>query len=262
MAWASQNLKQHTTPTSKHNGTPTGSTSPPALIYAWTTAKQPTKAILNLLAEHEQISSELDLLDSLKWDDYIICIVQEPYINFNSNSWANWQWFTIYSNTHQEHPDSTRSIILINTNLSTDIWKQLNLQHLDITAVELCCRPFGTLCLINIYNDCKNNNALTHVSNFTHDHDNQHQEKKVCLERNPSCFKGLWVSLEAIKTAKIQRHLGSFQANVTWELFFQRHTKTLQISIKTLQRPTKPPQRHAKTPQRCAKTLQRHAKTL
>jgi hypothetical protein len=114
---------------------------------------------------NKSLLSQLDLLESLKRDDYDICVIQEPYIDFKGKSRANRYWTVIYPNTHQEHPDSTRSIILINANLCTDTWKQVKFQHPDITAVELCGQ-FGTLRIINIYNDCHNNNALTHISTF------------------------------------------------------------------------------------------------
>jgi hypothetical protein len=54
------------------------------------------------------------------------------------------------------------------------------------------------------------------------------------------------VSLETIKTVKTQRHPGNFQANVTWELLFERHSKTPQRHPKDT---SKTPQRHTKTPQ-------------
>jgi endonuclease/exonuclease/phosphatase family metal-dependent hydrolase len=57
---------------------------------------------------------------------------------------------------------------LINTNILTDSWKQINIQHPDITAIEIK-GPFGTIRLINVYNDCNNNNALTQVSNYMRD---------------------------------------------------------------------------------------------
>lgn len=123
---------------------------------------------------NKSLLSQLDLLATLKCDDYDICVIQEPYIDFNGKSWANWQWNILYPNAHQEHPDSMRSIILVNTNLLTDSWKQIKFQHSDITAITLQ-GDFGTLCLINIYNNCNNNNALTHVSNFMRDRDNQTQ---------------------------------------------------------------------------------------
>jgi ribonuclease HI len=117
---------------------------------------------------NKSLLSQLDLLESLKRDDYDICAIQEPYIDFNGKTRANRQWITIYPSTHQDHPDSTRSIILINTNLLTDAWEQIPFQHPDITALEIHGQ-FGTLRLINVYNDCNNNNALTHISNFMRD---------------------------------------------------------------------------------------------
>ena len=84
---------------------------------------------------NKSLMSQLDLLESLKRNEYDICAIQEPYIDFNGKSQANRQWMTIYPNTHHSHPDSTRSLLLINTNLLTDSWKQINFQHPDITAI-------------------------------------------------------------------------------------------------------------------------------
>ena len=86
---------------------------------------------------NKSLISQLDLLQSLKCDDYDICVIQEPYIDFKGKTRANRQWSVIYPSTHQEHPDSTRSITLINTNLLTDAWKQIHFQHPDITAIEI-----------------------------------------------------------------------------------------------------------------------------
>ena len=117
---------------------------------------------------NKSLISQLDLLESLKRNDYDICAIQEPYIDFNGKSRANRQWTAIYPNTHYSHPDSTRSLLLINTNILTDSWKQLNIQHPDVTAIELR-GTFGTIRVINVYNNCNNNTALTHVSNFMRD---------------------------------------------------------------------------------------------
>ena len=117
---------------------------------------------------NKSLISQLDLLESLKRDDYDICAIQEPYVDFNRKSRANRQWATIYPSTHHSHPDSTRSLLLVNTNILTDSWKQINIQHPDITAIELK-GPFGTIRIINIYNNCNNNSALTQVSQFMGD---------------------------------------------------------------------------------------------
>src|ERR1700679_1737244 len=72
---------------------------------------------------NKSLISQLDLLESLKRDEYDLCTIQEPYIDFNAKPRANRYWTAIYPSTHQEHPDSTRSVTLINTNLLTDTWK-------------------------------------------------------------------------------------------------------------------------------------------
>ena len=123
---------------------------------------------------NKSLISQLDLLQSIKRDDYNICVIQEPYIDFRGKTRANRQWSVIYPSTHQEHPDSTRSVILINANLVTDAWKQIHFQHPDITAIEIQGH-LGTLRIINIYNDGDNNNALMHISTFMRDRERQIQ---------------------------------------------------------------------------------------
>jgi hypothetical protein len=107
---------------------------------------------------NKSLVSQLDLLDSLRRDEYDICLIQEPYVDFRGKTCANQNWTTVYPGTHQEHPDSTRSIILVNASLLTNTWKQIDFQHSDITAIEITGN-FGTLRIINIYHDCKNNNV-------------------------------------------------------------------------------------------------------
>ena len=99
---------------------------------------------------NKSLISQLDLLQSLRRDDYDICLIQEPFIDFRGKMRANCQWITVYPNTHQDHPDKTRSAILVNTNLLTDTWKQLPFQHPDITAIEIT-GSFGTLRIITNY---------------------------------------------------------------------------------------------------------------
>ena len=72
---------------------------------------------------------------------------------------------TVYPITHKEHPDAMRSITLVNADLLTDTWRQIQLQHPDITAIEMT-GEFGTLRIINIYNDCNNNSTVTHLSAY------------------------------------------------------------------------------------------------
>ena len=107
--------------------------------------------------------SQQDLLDSLRKNLYKVCAIQEPYIDFQGQSRANSQWYTIYPPTHSTAPKDMRSILLINTNLLTNAWKQIPIEHPDITAIEISGN-FGKLQIFNIYNACQDNDALKHLS--------------------------------------------------------------------------------------------------
>jgi Endonuclease-reverse transcriptase len=63
-------------------------------------------------------------------------------------------------------------VILINVNLLTDAWKQINIKDLIIMVIEIQGQ-FGTLHIINIYNDGNNNNMLTHISAYMQDQERQ-----------------------------------------------------------------------------------------
>jgi hypothetical protein len=54
----------------------------------------------------------------------------------------------------------------------TDSWKQIHFEHPDITAIEIQ-GSFGTLQILNIYNNCNNNSSLTHISMYMRDRDRQ-----------------------------------------------------------------------------------------
>ena len=102
---------------------------------------------------------------NLKRNSYNICAIQEPYIDPNSLSRANHQWFTIYPSTHLTEPSISRLILLINTNLITNNWKHILILHPDITTIALST-PQGIIWIFNIYNNCKNNNTLQHGATF------------------------------------------------------------------------------------------------
>src|ERR1700735_3982447 len=114
---------------------------------------------------NKSLVGQLDLLMTLRKDHYDFCAIQEPYIDFNGKTRANHQWITIYPSTHSSAPKDTRSVILINANLPTNDWTQIPILHPDITAIEFSCAS-GKIRLFNIYNDCKNNIALTDVATY------------------------------------------------------------------------------------------------
>ena len=66
---------------------------------------------------------------SLKKEDYDMCAIQEPYIDQHGLSRVNAQWFMVYPSTHLVDPKATRFILLINTNLLINNWKQIPIPH-------------------------------------------------------------------------------------------------------------------------------------
>ncbi|KNZ79932.1 hypothetical protein J132_08590, partial [Termitomyces sp. J132] len=61
------------------------------------------------------------------------------------------------------------SVLLINSNISSDAYTFLDVSFSDITAV--CFNGDSScLALINIYNDCQNNNSISALTLFLHSH--------------------------------------------------------------------------------------------
>ena len=114
---------------------------------------------------NKSLDTQVDLLMSLKRNTHNICTIQEPYIDQNGKMRANTQWFTVYPSTHNQSPNTTRSIMLVNTKLLTNNWNQLHIEHPDITTIELTT-SIDKIRLFNIYNNCKNNDALNSISTF------------------------------------------------------------------------------------------------
>ncbi|KAJ3763912.1 hypothetical protein EV360DRAFT_32505, partial [Lentinula raphanica] len=101
-----------------------------------------------------------DLLHSAASDADIIAI-QEPYIDFLGRTRALRHLHVVYPPRHRDQWEqvTTRSIILVNDRLLTDSWTALEVDHPDVTAVQLV-GDFGTLRIFNIYNDCNNDEAV------------------------------------------------------------------------------------------------------
>ena len=106
------------------------------------------------------------MLQSLKDNKYdIVAALQEPHIDFLGCTRANPHWTVIYPKQHLANLNKTRSLILINRNISTNSWAEIPLASMDVTGVRLH-REFGAVCLLNIYNDCENNSSIGVVKEF------------------------------------------------------------------------------------------------
>jgi len=113
---------------------------------------------------NKSLDAQSDLLVSLG-RNFDICALQEPYIDFKAMTRAGPSWIPTYPKNHQKNPKKTRSIMLINRRISTDAWTPIPIDSPDVTAIQLQ-GDFGTIRVINIYNDCKHNDSLTAVKNY------------------------------------------------------------------------------------------------
>ena len=98
--------------------------------------------------------------------DWDIIAFQEPWINTFSNSRGSQYWRVIYpANFYVEGCSHIRSILLINTNISTDSYSILLIMNSDVTAVRFCSDN-GYMSIFNIYNEITNNDTITCLDQY------------------------------------------------------------------------------------------------
>jgi len=115
------------------------------------------------------------MLHQLDPNEFDIAAIQELYLDFNRNTQATPDWFTIYPKEHYDRPNNTRSIILINKRIPTNNWKQVEFASSDVMAVQIKT-PAGDILCINMYNDTQNSEG---AQKFIH------YMRKKARERSP-----------------------------------------------------------------------------
>ncbi|KZP06796.1 hypothetical protein FIBSPDRAFT_763852, partial [Athelia psychrophila] len=90
----------------------------------------------------------LQQADPEKWD---IIAIQEPYLDKMKKTRVNHYWRTHYPTNHSlDGQPRSRSLLLINTNISTDAYTSLQIPHHDFTGIRFS-GTFGNLSIINAY---------------------------------------------------------------------------------------------------------------
>jgi Endonuclease-reverse transcriptase len=116
---------------------------------------------------HKSKTAQDYILNTTNPSDWDIIAIQEPWINRFGNSRGSQFWRVVYpTNFYAEGCPRICSILLINTNLSTDSYISLPILHSDISAVHFRGEN-GYLSLFNIYNEITNNDTLTCLDLFT-----------------------------------------------------------------------------------------------
>jgi hypothetical protein len=87
--------------------------------------------------------------------------MQEPHVNFLGEVSASSKWRVVYPTSHLTLLDKIRSTILVNAEISTNFWHQVDIPDTnDLVAIQLE-GPFGTATIVNIYNDQNHSTTLT-----------------------------------------------------------------------------------------------------
>jgi exonuclease III len=111
-------------------------------------------------SQHDLISS-----NELTQIGIDIVVLQEPAINAFNCTIASRDWTTVYPTPHKGMPNKTRSVTLINLQLNTDTWTQLDFPSSDVTVVQLK-GSWGKLTIFNIYNNGNNNETISALTKF------------------------------------------------------------------------------------------------
>ena len=109
---------------------------------------------------HKSKLAQQYILNTASPDDWDLIVIQEPWLDQFNNARGSAYWRVLYPSTHfLDNSPRTRTIMLINTNIDTDVYAQIEIPSADILAVKFL-GPHGNLNVINIYNDCTHNNTI------------------------------------------------------------------------------------------------------
>ena len=105
------------------------------------------------------------MLQQLAPHEYDSAAIQEPYLDFNHNSRASHNWYTLYPKEHYTKPNKTRSLLLINKIMLTNKWSQIDFASSDVMAAQIQT-PIGLLLLLNMYNNLGTSKGLRKVIQY------------------------------------------------------------------------------------------------
>ena len=123
---------------------------------------------------NKSLTSQLHLLNSAHPNDWDVIILQEPWMG-HLGTRSSHHWRVLYPNSYFiDNTKTPRSLIFINTNIPTNAYEELHFDSPDVTGMKIT-QGSTRIIIINVYNDCNNNDALTAVSTFlTHHFPNDH----------------------------------------------------------------------------------------
>jgi hypothetical protein len=117
-----------------------------------------------------------------------IIALQEPSINFLNKTIASRDWVLLYPTTHDKQPEKTCSVILIQSNLLTENWEQIDFPSGDVTVLWIK-EYWGTITIFNIYNNCKHNATIDVLTKYHR----QHKQNILGMETTQQDHHLIWL---------------------------------------------------------------------
>ena len=112
----------------------------------------------SLIAQHH-------LLSTASPHDWDILLLQEPWFG-NTVTRATHSWRVLYPDIYfEDKTTNLRLIILVNANLATDSYEQIQFRSTDVTGVRIVTNA-GPITVINVYNDCNHNAAVDEITAY------------------------------------------------------------------------------------------------
>ena len=115
---------------------------------------------------HKSKTAQSYILNTANPNNWDIIALQEPWFDSFGNTRGTQYWQVVYpANFYVEGRAQVRSILLINTNLTTDCYSILPIMHSDITAVRFK-GDNGFISIFNVYNEITNNDTINYLDSF------------------------------------------------------------------------------------------------
>ncbi|KAJ7826530.1 hypothetical protein B0H13DRAFT_1547200, partial [Mycena leptocephala] len=109
---------------------------------------------------NKSLKAQTDFLNSLSPRYFDVALIQEPYFDLRATSRATRAYVSVYPPNHSANHRATRSMVLVHTRLPSSTWRTVPIPSSDITAIDIFGPVFGTIRIINIYNDCEHNKMI------------------------------------------------------------------------------------------------------
>ncbi|KAJ7653537.1 Endonuclease/exonuclease/phosphatase [Mycena polygramma] len=99
---------------------------------------------------------------------YHFAALQEPYVGPGNVMRANPHWRVAYPTGHSAKGTRPRAVTLVSVTIPTDSWSQMHFPSADAVAIEFR-GAFGTIRMVNIYNDGDHDETLIALRDFMRD---------------------------------------------------------------------------------------------